>query len=93
MFYAHVEAGCEQFRRGREELEQAVGLQSGSIALGASETALRHWLLPRLDRFHALYPGVRLRLFGGTSGRPSMNSSPGPSILPWPPCPAAVSGP
>ena len=67
MFYAHVEAGCEQFRRGREELEQAVGLQSGSIALGASETALRHWLLPRLDRFHALYPGVRLRLFGGTS--------------------------
>ena len=26
-------------------------------------------------------------------GRPSMNSSPGPSILPWPPCPAAVSGP
>ena len=35
MFYAHVEAGCEQFRRGREELEQAVGLQSGSIALGA----------------------------------------------------------
>lgn len=67
MFYAHVEAGCEQFRRGREELEQAVGLQSGSIALGASETALRHWLLPRLDRFHALYPGVRLRLLGGTS--------------------------
>ena len=62
-----MEAGCEQFRRGREELEQAVGLQSGSIALGASETALRHWLLPRLDRFHALYPGVRLRLFGGTS--------------------------
>ena len=51
MFYAHVEAGCEQFRRGREELEQAVGLQSGSIALGTSETALR----------------VRLRLFGGTS--------------------------
>ena len=29
MFYAHVEAGCEQFRRGREELEQAVGLLAG----------------------------------------------------------------
>ena len=67
MFYAHVEAGCEQFRRGREELEQAVGLQSGSVAIGASETALRGWVLPRLDRFHALYPGVRLRLYGGTS--------------------------
>ncbi len=67
MFYAHVEAGCEQFRRGREELEQAVGLQSGSVAIGASETALREWVLPRLDRFHALYPGVRLHLYGGTS--------------------------
>ncbi len=67
IFYAHVEAGCEQFRRGREELAQAVGLQSGSIAIGASETALRGWVLSRLDRFHALYPGVKLRLYGGTS--------------------------
>ena len=67
LFYVHVEAGCEQFRRGREELEQAVGLQSGSVAVGASETALRSWVLSRLDRFHASYPGVRLRLYGGTS--------------------------
>lgn len=67
LFYAHVEAGCEQFRRGREEIAQAVGLQSGSIAIGASETALRGWVLSRLDRFHALYPGVKLHLYGGTS--------------------------
>lgn len=67
MFYAHVEAGYEQLRRGRELVAQAVGLQSGSIAIGATETALRGWLFPRLDRFHAMYPGVRLRLYGGTS--------------------------
>ena len=41
LFYAHVEAGCENLRRGREAVEEAVGLQSGSIALGTSETALR----------------------------------------------------
>ena len=67
LFYAHVEAGCEQFRRGREEIAQAVGLQSGSVAIGASETALRVWAMSRLDRFHARYPGVTLRLYGGTS--------------------------
>ena len=67
LFYTYVEAGYEQLRRGREELAQAVGLQSGSIAIGASETALGSWLFPRLDRFHALYPGVRLRMYGGTS--------------------------
>ena len=69
LLYAHVEAACEQLRRGREAVEAAVGLQSGSIAIGASETALRSWLLDRLDRFHARYPGVRLRLYGGTSLR------------------------
>ena len=69
MFYAHVEAACEHLRRGREAVEEAVGLQSGSIAIGASETALRAWLLERLERFHARYPGVRLRLYGGTSRR------------------------
>lgn len=67
LFYAHVAAGRAQFRRGREELEQAVGLQSGSITLGASGTALHYWLLPRLNRFHAQYPGVKLHLFEGTS--------------------------
>lgn len=69
LFYAHVEAGCENLRRGREAVEEAVGLQSGSIALGTSETALRGWLLARLDMFHARYPGVRIRLYGGTSRR------------------------
>ena len=67
LFYAHVSSGYEQFRRGREALEQALGLQSGSIAIGASETALRGWLFSRIDRFHAQYPGVKLRLYGGTS--------------------------
>lgn len=67
LFHAHVEAAYEQLRRGREAVAQAVGLQSGSIAVGATETAVRGWLFPRLDRFHAMYPGVRLHLYGGTS--------------------------
>lgn len=67
LFYGYVEAGCENLRRGREELEQAVGLQSGTVAVGASETALRSRVLSCLDRFHACYPGVKLRLYGGTS--------------------------
>lgn len=69
LFYNHVAAGCENLRRGREAVEEAVGLQSGSIALGTSETALRSWLLPRLDAFHTRYPGVKIRLYGGTSRR------------------------
>ena len=36
VFYAHVEAGCEQFRRGREELEQACLLYTSLPAVHAS---------------------------------------------------------
>lgn len=93
MFYAHVEAGCEQFRRGREELEQAVGLQSAASPWGPARRpcatgCCRGWT--------ASMPCIRGCGSGCSAvrpGRPSMNSSPGPSILPWPPCPAAVSGP
>ena len=42
MFYAHVEAGCEQFRRGREELEQAVEAQLELVQKGMYEKAKKN---------------------------------------------------
>lgn len=60
--YTRVAASMMQLQLAEEELAKGVGLEHGSISLGASEIALNIYLLDRLKRFHMNYPGVRLKL-------------------------------
>lgn len=59
---SHVEVAQQQLQAGEAELSGSAGLQNGSIAIGASETALNIFLLEKLRDFHALYPNIRLRI-------------------------------
>ena len=47
---------------GEELLSMDQKLESGVISIGASEVALRCFLLPVLNEYHRRYPGVRLRI-------------------------------
>ena len=61
--YTHVAAAMEQLFTAEEELSECVGLSHGSIAIGASETALNLFLLDKLKEFHNTYPGIRLKIY------------------------------
>ena len=61
--YTHVLGAMEQFQAAEEELADSSGLSHGSIAIGASETALNIFLLDKLKNFHMTYPGIRLKLY------------------------------
>ena len=58
--YTHVLSAMEQFQAAEEELADSSGLSHGSVAIGASETALNIFLLDKLKSFHMTYPGIRL---------------------------------
>ncbi len=60
--YAHIRIAVEQIETGEELLSMDRTLQSGIISIGTSEVALRCFLLPVLNEYHRLYPGVRLRI-------------------------------
>ena len=60
--YEHVRIAVEQIEMGEELLSMDKTLQRGVISIGASEVALRCFLLPVLNKYHRLYPGVRLRI-------------------------------
>ena len=60
--YTRVSAAVQQLQMAEEELSERVGLEHGSVSIGASETALNIYLLDRLHKFHMEYPGVRLKL-------------------------------
>lgn len=60
--YAHIQIAFEQIQAGEEALALERSLQSGSVSIGASETALHCLLLPVLRSFRRTYPGIRLRV-------------------------------
>ena len=61
--YIRVSAAMEQLQNAEEELRDSSGLEHGSIAIGASETALNIYLLEKLRTFHMEYPGIRLKIY------------------------------
>ena len=61
--YIRVAAAMEQIQTAEEELNASSGLEHGTIAIGASETALNIYLLEKLRTFHMEYPGIRLKIY------------------------------
>lgn len=62
-----VEPAIMRLERADAEAEKRASLDSGSVSLSASETALRMFLLERLAAFHREHPHVTLRIFNGTT--------------------------
>lgn len=68
--YAHIRIAVEQIEMGEELLSMDRTLQSGIISIGASEVALQCFLLPVLNEYHTLYPGIRLRISNQPTPQP-----------------------
>lgn len=65
--FAHVQIMQEQLQAAEYELAGCRSLQSGSVSIGASETALHGLLLPVLRRFRQQHPGVRFQITNHSS--------------------------
>lgn len=60
--YEHASIAYEQLQTAELELANSNSLQSGTVTMSASETALHGILLPVLKNFHNAYPGIRIRI-------------------------------
>lgn len=60
--YVHVKIAVENILAGEEELAHSKGLQKGIVSIAVSEVALRCFLLPVLNRYRRMYPGVQLKI-------------------------------
>lgn len=62
ILYRHVSPACELIFKGEETLGNAMSLQSGSVYIGATETAIHCFLLEKLEEFHRTYPHVGIKI-------------------------------
>lgn len=60
--YSHVEIAYKHFVNAQEEISGQFGADSGTIELGATETALHLLLLDALHNFKMNYPKIRIKV-------------------------------
>ncbi len=63
----HVVPACELIFKGEETLCNSLSLQSGSVYIGATETAIHCFLLSKLEKFHCAYPHVGIKITNATT--------------------------
>lgn len=62
MLYSYVSKGYEHILLGERKLREMLDLASGEIRIGASDMTLQFYLLPYLERFHSMYPGIKVNV-------------------------------
>lgn len=65
--YLHIAAAYEHIEKAEAELFAARNFQAGELRIGASETTLQQFLLPRLTAFKRSYPSIRLKIYSSTT--------------------------
>ena len=58
--YSYVARGYETIQQGERLLKQMLNLEAGEIHIGASDMTLKYYLLPYLERYHAMFPEIKI---------------------------------
>ncbi len=67
ILYEHIASALQLIAVGEEKLERRNQLELGELKISAGDTISRHYLLPYLEQFHALYPHIRIQVINRTS--------------------------
>ncbi len=65
--FEYVSVAYQQLIKAEEELTRSVSVESGTIYIGTTVTALYGFLFEFLDTFHLKYPNVKLQMLTDTS--------------------------
>ena len=67
MLYNHIAPGYESIELGEHLIREMQNLHTGEIRIGASDMTLQFYLLPYLEKFHMLYPNIKVNVTNGPS--------------------------
>ena len=60
LLYSYVKRGYEQIAMGVKKVRQMQNMEIGEVRIGASDMTLEYYLLPYLEKFHELYPNIKV---------------------------------
>ena len=62
LLFQKIESAIQSIEQGETLLARLHHLDSGSLTIAAGDTITTHYLLPYLEQFHAIYPGIRIEM-------------------------------
>lgn len=62
LFY-YVKRALELFNQGEQKYLEMLNLKSGTVRVGISKTLFKEFLLPFIEKYHDLYPNIKIELF------------------------------
>ncbi len=62
ILFSKIESAMQFIEQGETMLERLHRLESGELAIAASDTITSHYLLPYLEQFHAEFPSIRIEM-------------------------------
>lgn len=62
ILYKYTSSAMELLETGLLRIESLKALDDGELKIGASDTISTHFLLPRLEMFHKLYPNIKIKV-------------------------------
>lgn len=65
--YEYASIAYSHLLKGEQEISRSIGVESGTIYIGSSITALHNFLFDALDDFHNLHPGVKFKITTGSN--------------------------
>lgn len=60
ILYEYVKNAFDSIAQGEKKLLELTTLECGEIRIGASDMTLRFYLLPYLEKYHRLYPKIKI---------------------------------
>ncbi len=69
LLFQKVESAIQTIEQGETLLAQLHHLESGALIIAAGDTITKHYLLPYLEKFHVMYPGIRIEMANSYSSR------------------------
>lgn len=60
LLYSYVRDGYETILSGERQLAKMMNLETGEVKIGASDMTLQFYLLPYLEKFHQLFPEIKV---------------------------------
>lgn len=67
VLYSYIEQSQILITLAEEKMAALKNLDSGELRIGGSDSLFKHYVLPYLEQFHKLHPGVKLHLNHGTT--------------------------